>query len=537
MTQITKSIKGGLILIEKYKSLPGFAPVLQMLLSGSAQIKLLHAKSLQGFMFTLNVDPSDSTYTNFKKNTVENITSFIIKIAVIREKKHPLPKFKGAPKSSETESSFLTEADLQQTIWIRNAIGGKPVFTPSVANFALFDHEQSLNVLKCLGAGDPDTMDVIHYLSRINSLKLGVLLMPMINNSVSLYKYVSNSQISDEQKKIAYCHTIANIVKLFILINVVHWDLHPENAMIVSDTQESFLIDFGRASDIKKTDTGDHIPDSYIDVETKTDLYDYAKKCKNTFVSMTGPLERKRNYTNLQEEQQKQKQKQQQEEEEEEKQKSKFMETVCRSLTDLDKFINGERIKGDYKDNGYYQMSWMEQIYSSPDKHDIFLCAYEKLKRDYLTNKVETTIYTIKRYIRDGKLIDLTGQPDSYYYVFPENVAKTLPELRESYKTHSSISRTPPLHQNAFSSSIFEPRATPGTYVDPPRATSRTYVDTPSATQETLVDSFSTQEDSPDEFSTEYSPPERRTRIGGKTKKKNIKKRKTRKIRSRRSKK
>ena len=277
-----KSIKGGLLLTKE--ALTGFAPVLQMLLSGSAEIKLYTAKSLTGFIFTLNVDESDSVYQNFKSiNGGQKITNFIIKIVVIREQKQPLPKFKGIPKSSETESSFLTEARLQQTIWIRNITGGKPEFTPSVANFALFDPEQSLNLLKCLGAKrDPRIMDVIHYLLSIHSLKLGVLLMPMIDNSVSLFDYVSNSQISDEQKKTAYCHTIANIVKLFILVNVVHFDLHPENAMIVTDTQESFLIDFGRASDIRKPTNGDHIQDSYLDADTKTEFYGYAKKCKDS---------------------------------------------------------------------------------------------------------------------------------------------------------------------------------------------------------------------------------------------------------------
>ena len=432
-------------------------------------------------------------------------------------------KFKGVPKSSETESSFLTEARLQQTIWIRNAIGGKPEFTPSVANFALFDQEQSFNVLKCLGEkGDPDTMDVIHYLSRINSLKLGVLLMPMINNSVSLYKYVSNSQISDEQKKTAYCHTIANIVKLFIIVNVVHLDLHPENAMIVSDTQESFLIDFGIASNIRKPINGNHAPDSYLDVSEKSKLYDSAKKCRGIFESMMGPLERqkKRNYTNLQEEQQKQEQQEQQQKEK----KSTFMETVCRSLTDLDKRINGERINGEYKDNGYYQMSWMEQIYSSPDKHEIFLCAYEKLKRDYLTDIVSITKNTINAYIKDGKLIDLSRPKHTYYYEFPE-ISRSLPELNVPSVSALSLAASRTVHQNAFSS-IFENRETPGTYVDTHRHT------TPRATpgtEETLVD--------PDEFSTEYSPARYRSRIGGNTKKKNIKKRKTRKIRSRRSKK
>ena len=536
MTQSSKkNFKGGLILNKKAVELglTGFAPVLHMLLSGSAQIKLYTAKSLTGFIFTLNVDESDSVYTNFQRiNGGQKITSFIIKIVVIREQKQPLPKFKGIPKSSETESSFLTEARLQQTIWLRNAIGGKPEFTPSVANFALFEEAQSLNVLKCLGTkGDPYTMDVMHYLSRINSLKLGVLLMPMINNSVSLYNYVSNSQISDEQKKTAYCHTIANIVKLFIIVNVVHLDLHPENAMIVSDTQESFLIDFGRASNIRKPINGNHTPDSYLDVSKKSRSYDSAKKHRDTFESMTGPLERqkKRNYTNLQEEQEKQEQQQKEK-------KSTFMETVCKDLTDLDKRINGERINGEYKDNGSYQMSWMEQIYSSPDKHEIFLCAYEKLKRDYLTDIVSITKNTINSYIKDGKFIDLSRPKHTYYYEFPGEISRSLPELNVPSVSALSLAasrRVPSLHQNAFSS-IFENRETPGTYVDTHRRA------TP-GTEETLVDpdEFSTPGTLPDSFSTEEDPPaKQRPRIGGgKTKKKSIKKRKTRKIRSKKTKK
>lgn len=521
---MTKSLKGGLILTEQSLSfrLSGFAPLLKMLLSSSAEIKLYTANSLTGFIFILNVEnPNDSMYRHFRRiNGGQNITNFIIKIVVIREQKQPLSSFKGIKKSSETESSFLTEARLQQTIWIRNIIGGKPEFSPSVANFALFEQAQSFNLLKCLGAkGDPDIMDVIHYLLRIDSLKLGVLLMPMIDNSVSLYNYVSNNTQpkSDEQKKTAYCHTIANIVKLFIIVNVVQFDLHPENAIIVDDdTEKSFLIDFGRASNIRKSINGVHIADSYLDVKTKTELYDYAKKCKDTFISMTGPLKRqtKRNYTNLQEEEQ--------------QDKILFMENICRTLTGLDSFINGERIQGDYKEKGNYQMSWMEQIYSSPDKDEIFLCAYEKLKRDYLTDSVTITAITIKQYITDGKLINLSKKPDSYYYVFPEDVVESLPELQVvAVPSLASPSLAAPrlaaeAQRNAFSSTILQQYATPGST---PGSTPGTYVD---PIPGTLSDSFSREEDS--------SPSKGRPRIGGKTIKKN-KKRKTRKIKSRRTKK
>jgi hypothetical protein len=236
------------------------------------------------------------------------------------------------------------------------------------------------------------------------------------------------------------------------------------------------------------------------------------------------------------------------------------METVCRSLTGLDKHINGERIQGEYKENGSYQMSWMEQIYSSPDKDEIFLCAYEKLKRDFVTNIVSITERTIKEYIHTGKLIDLDLLEKPEYYEFPEDVVESLPEL--SVKSVSALSlaasrvsalSVAPAQRYAFSSSIFlERHKTPGTLPDA-FSTPGTLPDSFS-TPGTLPDAFSTQEDSPDAFSRpgtlpdSFSTPQedssllppakQRPRIGGgKTKKKNIKKRKTRKIRSKKTKK
>lgn len=480
MTKSSKNFKGGLILTDK--SLTGFAPVLHMLLSGSARIQALTVDSLSGFMITLNVDPRDSTYRHFQTIRVPNITNFIIKIVVITEKKRPLPKFNGKNKSSETESSFLTEARLQQVVWIRNIIGGKPEFTPSVANFALFDDKQSSNLLKCLGAkGGPDTMDIIHYLSKFHSWKLGVLLMPMIDNSVTLYNYL-HTHPDDNDQFIAYSNTIANIVKLFIIVHVIHWDLHSGNAMIVdNDTKKSFLIDFGRASNIKKPIDGNHIPDDYIDAEEKEDLYKLAQYLADEFLSIRKTKRNYTNYTNLQEQ-----------EIQKQKQKSEFMEDVCRRLGVYDRFINGERIQGDYKEEGLYQMNWIESIYKSPDKDKVFLSAYEKLESDYLTSSVKITIKTINSYIKSGIIFNLDRDASEYYYEFLEDVVKSLPELQNETSRESIVAAPPPVVQNAFNSSILlEQHATPRT-----------------------------QQESPDAF------------LGGKTKK-----RKTRKIRSKRTKK
>jgi hypothetical protein len=499
---MTKPLKGGLLLSEKYKSLTGFAPVVKMLQSDSATINVLTTRSLKGFMFSLNVNPHDSTYQHFRFiNGAKQITTFIIKIVVITDTVIKLPDFNGIPKSSETKISFLTEAELQQIVWIRNITGGKREFSPSVANFALFDRIQSFNLLKSLGTkGDRGTMDVIHYLSRIEPLSLGVLLMPMINNSVSLYTYAVTHQNDDDAQSIAYSNTIANIVKLFIIVNVIHWDLHSENAMI-DETKESFLIDFGRASDIRKPKRAAYQSDFYLTVDEKEKLYLDAKSFKKTFEKMMGSVEIDTSRRSIK----------RRDAVIENSQKIEFMEEVCRFLTVVEHSKTQQKYRLPNKD--HYQMYWMEQIYSSPDKDDIFLRAYEKLERDYLTNSVTISENTIDEYIRSGKLIDLSNDIDSYYYDFPSEVV--LPSLNSLYKIPSAVVAP----KNAFSSSIFEQRSTPGTYVD---------ATPPPGTEETLVD--------PDEFSTQEdyysSPPIRKTRIGGKTKKKNIKKRKTRKIRS-----
>jgi len=453
-----KSIKGGLVLTDK--SLTGFAPVVKMLQSGSARIQVLTANSLQGFMFTLNVNREDSTYRHFRFiNGAHKITNFIIKIVVITETVIPLPKFGEIKKSSETETSFLTEAQLQQTVWIRNITGGKREFSPSVANFALFDRVQSLNLLKCLGAkGDRGTIDVIHYLSTItiDLLNLGVLLMPLINNSVGLYTYL---HINPDKQNIAYCHTIANVVKLFIIVNVIHWDLHAANAMI-DKNGESFLIDFGRASDIREPKNDDYHSDSYLSVEEKEKLYRDAKSFRTRFESMIGSVE----ITNKSRKSIKRR-----DSSTENSQKNQFMEEVCRYLTGIERDKSGNKFGDEYRKKGYYQMYWMEKVYNSPDKDDIFQCAYEKLVHDYLTSSVQIKKESINAYMRDLKLFDLYKDVDSYYYDFPPEIV--LPSLNSLYKNPSAVVKAKAVSpvkvapKNAFSSFIFLEHATPGTPV------------------------------------------------------------------------
>jgi hypothetical protein len=570
---MSSNLKGGLILNDKalQLGLSGFEPVVKMLLSSGTRINVLTANSLKGFMFTLNVNDNDSTYRHFKFiNGGQNITNFIIKIVVITERKHPLPKFNGTDKSSETVSSFLTEARLQQTIWLRNIIGGKPEFTPSIANFALFDKGQSSNLLKCLTAKseDDDTMNVIRYLSKFHSWNLGVLLMPMINNSVTLYNYALTHPDDNEQLLIAYSNTIANIVKLFIIVHVIHWDLHLENAMIVDDAKEkSFLIDFGSASNIRKPINDDHVPDDYINKEKKGELYKFAQESIEKFLSIR---KTKRNYTNLQEEEKQKEQK--------DKEKSEFMEDVCRRLGEQDRIINGERLKGEYKAKGLYQMKWIESIYNSPDKDKVFLRAYKQLERDYLTSSVKITIKTINSYIKTGKIFDLDSQEEStYYYEFPEDIVESLPELPSPRTTllelqkqlaaqivEPPIVKNPPRALSRSMDSIYgaqygTPSSTSSYAAIPPRqpyAFQSSYAPQSYASQSTIEDpqsyasestiedpqsyasqSYPSQSYASQSYPSQSSTLEDGTRIrGGKTKKKKNKKRKTLRMKSRRKK-
>lgn len=250
---------GGLKLINPKKT--DFQPIYDMITRGELQI--LTYASLKGFIFTLTVSKTDSEYLTFSGTKfIKPVTSFILKFAVITPKNNtPLDDYKDRYKYSESTRSYIEEAQLQQQIWKSSIIGNKPEICPSVANFSLFDNNNSKKLLAFLQRQQTteDTQDVFTYLStqinKSNENEIGVIVMPNVENSTTFKDFLMKISVDDvELKNKAYANAIAQIARLFIDIGVIHYDLHFENILIYltpTNTIKSVLIDFGKALDIQ----------------------------------------------------------------------------------------------------------------------------------------------------------------------------------------------------------------------------------------------------------------------------------------------
>lgn len=281
---------GGLKLIHPEK--PDFQPIYDMITRG--ELKILTYSSLKGFIFTLTVSKTDSEYLTFGGTKfIKPVTSFILKFAIMTPKNDtPLDDYKDRYKLSESNHSYIEEAQLQQQIWKSSILGNKPELCPSVANFSLFDNNNSKELLAFLQRQNTttETQDVFTYLStQINKSEgneIGVIVMPNVENSTTFKDFLRKTNfnginVDAELKNKAYAYVIAQIARLFIDIGVIHYDLHLENVLIYSapgKTIKSVLIDFGKASDIqtdvtKKPKTRLQVNKRLSRLELKEQLY------------------------------------------------------------------------------------------------------------------------------------------------------------------------------------------------------------------------------------------------------------------------
>jgi hypothetical protein len=281
---------GGLKLINPKKT--DFQPIYDMITRG--ELQLLTYASLKGFIFTLTVSKTDSEYLTFSGTKfIKPVTSFILKLAVITPKNNtPLDDYKDRYKYSESTRSYIEEAQLQQQIWKSSIIGNKPEICPSVANFSLFDNNNSKKLLAFLQRQQTteDTQDVFAYLStqinKTNENEIGVIVMPNVENSTTFKDFLLKTSVSDvELINKAYAYVIAQIARLFIDIGVIHYDLHFENILIYLtsiNTIKSVLIDFGKALDIQAD-----ITKTRLQIKKRLSIIALRKKLYNKIFDLT----------------------------------------------------------------------------------------------------------------------------------------------------------------------------------------------------------------------------------------------------------
>ena len=385
---------GGLIL--KNPSLSGFLPVLEMIKHPNSRITLLTASTSTGFIFLLNVNESDSNYKNVDGTFV---TSFIIKIVVIEaDRNKPLvSEYQSMTKFSESAQTFLNEAKIQQSIWIKTIENGSTDFTPSIANFVLFNNQNAHKLIGCLYeklhskqlvGTDVEMMMVINYLVKIIYKKpeyeLGVITMPTIHNNVTLYKYIQDNENNHDKLYNAYSNAIASVIRLFLFYKVFHFDLNSSNILIITDGPKmgkTYIIDFGGATDIMISD----INDPYLPPEEKSNLNTKISELLEDFRKIVNNENDNPDQTNIKNA----------------RDKMLFINDICEFLRMIDNTIN-QRIYA-FSDPDDYQMQWIDEILYLDPKiiNIIFLDAFEILKNSEMKISIEPPT-DVQEYIQNN---------------------------------------------------------------------------------------------------------------------------------------
>jgi hypothetical protein len=422
----------------------GFTPVYNMVNNDSSQMSVLTVDSLKGFMINLTVNEQDTEYLNLRGTQFTNpVTNFILKFVILRGTNDvtPLQSYNNIHKSFESRKSYFEEAKLQQFVWSKSIIDGRPAICPSVANFALFDTVNSKTLMEffldkvnpepstttassepplassepTLTSSEPTTPSVFDFLldnSTINDRGIGLLTMPAITQSTTLESFLTlhdgdnfyGEKITHEIKSHVISSVFAQIARLFIEIEVIHLDLHPGNIMVYLDSDKkilkpidkikTLLIDFGRASNINN-----NVKD-VLSIEDKNEAMEIKKIYYARFGKMihsTSPDE-----------------------------KRKYIENVLDTVAEADFFIHQLH----YKDGRTYQMMWYSQYRKYYQERDfvirqeyanLFVNAFDILK-DMMKANIESpgiTPTTIKTYQRNGSLVNFNSPIEKFIVPFP----------------------------------------------------------------------------------------------------------------------
>jgi len=255
-----------------------------MLNSPGASIEMLTCGSAKGFMFEMTVLPENSAFYNpgAGERTAAPITSFIVKLAVTSQQNDEelddyVPINNGTPvgKSTETAESYFQEARLQQNVWMTTLAGNRVPISPPIVSFSLFDNQNGRSFLTFLNykVKKPKSVHTVNYLRTVlqnpANYGLGMIIMSKVLDSDTFENFLYNEQtsfqgvtVTDHVVDDVYAKLISKIVRLFIEVGVIHFDLHMKNALIYLRSHHSlnaYIIDYGRASSVKDATTNEYL--------------------------------------------------------------------------------------------------------------------------------------------------------------------------------------------------------------------------------------------------------------------------------------
>jgi hypothetical protein len=260
------------------------------------------------------------------------VTSYILKLAITNPSDINLAPYASSIKMTESKTSFYNEVLLQQNVWVKSITGNRPPVCPSIGSFLLFDNNNAkncLNFFKSLsehelrryhdGAVNGNALTTlgrrmtleqmasnkrqlfIYLLNQISSPRrpdtgLGIILMQNVPNCETLQTFLSQNisrssgtySLVDPAAKTMFVRSISllisQIVRLFIEIGVIHFDLHENNELYggLGAVKKWLLIDFGLASDILIK-----VDDFYLNVGEKNDIERKKEEYLRKFFSLS----------------------------------------------------------------------------------------------------------------------------------------------------------------------------------------------------------------------------------------------------------
>jgi hypothetical protein len=168
-------------------------------------------------------------------------------------------------KVTEVKKDFVYESEIQTFINNESKRGGRTPICPAVLYTKIYDNHLSQHFLKLLrnktvtnnNTEINSVIECLQYyfneafrnaLDQYNKThyKLGIILMPEIENSITLGK------VADEELNIIDNHIYPQIIYLFLIIGIFNFDMHEGN-MLVSNKNgiiTTKLIDFGKVDNL-----------------------------------------------------------------------------------------------------------------------------------------------------------------------------------------------------------------------------------------------------------------------------------------------
>jgi hypothetical protein len=310
-------------------------------------------------MFEMTVRPEHSEFSN---PGGERITSFIVKLAVTSQQTDEVlddyvPVNNGGTpvgKLTESPESYFQEVKIQQDVWMTTVAGSRLPVSPPIVSFSLFDNENGKNFLTFLNykVKKPKSVHTIAYLRRIlqnPNYGVGMIIMSKVLHSDTFENFLDlprNRQslfqgipVTVDLVSDVYAKLVSKIVRFYIEVGVIHFDLHLKNALVYLNEDNSlnvYVIDYGRASDIKDATTNE-----YLGPAEKRPLYAKSKTLKTELLDLCHPV--KRTPPTPQE-------------------KIKFISDVIDPLRKLEHAKSQELYGGETYQYGRYQFDWMEEI-------------------------------------------------------------------------------------------------------------------------------------------------------------------------------